>query len=86
MTAHHLIPSWQDCDMLELIAAVLKPLKAMTDALSGEQCVTISAVIPLLSHIYSTMEHEVGDTDITDEIKEHIVEGKVHRSRCSITA
>ena len=70
----HLIPSWQDCDMLESIAVALKPLKAMTDALSSEQCVTISAVMPLLSHIYSTMEHEVNDTEMTDEIEELIME------------
>ena len=70
----HLIPSWQDSDMLESIAAALKLLKVMTDALYSEQCVTISAVIPLLSHIYSTMEHEVDDTEITDEIKERIME------------
>ena len=60
--------------MLESITAALKPLKAMTDALSGEQCVTISAVIPLLSHIYSRIEHEVDDTEMTDEIKERIME------------
>jgi len=70
----HLMPSWQYCDELESIAAALKPLKVMMDVLSGEQCVTISVVIPLLSHIYSTMEHEVGNTDMTDEIKEHITE------------
>ena len=45
-SASHLIPSWQDCDILQSIAAALKPLKAITDALSGEQCVTISAVKP----------------------------------------
>ena len=73
-SSSHLIPSWQDCDMLESITAALKPLKVMTDALSGEQCVTISAVISLLSHIYSTMEHEVNDTEMTDEIKECIME------------
>ena len=45
----HLIPSWQDSDVLESIAVALKPLKAITDVLSDEQCVTISVVIPLLS-------------------------------------
>ena len=40
----HLIPSWQDCDILQSIAAALKPLKAMTNALSGESCVTISTL------------------------------------------
>ena len=72
----HLIPLWQD--VLESIAVILKPLKAMTDALSGEQCITISVVIPLLSHIYSTMEHEIGDIDMTDEIKERIMEAPKH--------
>ena len=41
----------------------------MTDALSGEQCVSISAVIPLLNHIYDTMEHDIGNTELTYEIK-----------------
>jgi len=53
-SSSHLIPSWQDCDALESIAVALKPLKVMTDALSGEHCVTISAVIPLLNYIYDT--------------------------------
>ena len=37
-TSAHLVPKWQDCDILHSIAAVLKPLKCMTDALSGENC------------------------------------------------
>ena len=32
----HLVPTWQDCDVLSSIVAALKPLKEMTDALSGE--------------------------------------------------
>ena len=35
-SSSHLIPSWQDCDILLSITAALKPLKVMTDALSGE--------------------------------------------------
>ena len=30
----NLIPTWQDCDVLDSISAALKPLKEMTDALS----------------------------------------------------
>ena len=44
----------------------------MTDALSGESCVTISAVKPILSHISDKLEEEDGDTDMTREIKERI--------------
>ena len=47
----HLIPTWQDRDVLDSVAAALKPLKVMTDALSGEKCITISAVKPLLNHL-----------------------------------
>ena len=42
----------------------------MIDALLGEQWVSISAVIPLLNHVYDTMEHDIGDTELTYEIKE----------------
>ena len=31
----HLIPTWQDCDVLDSISAALKPLKEMIDVLSG---------------------------------------------------
>jgi len=43
----HLIPSWQDCGVVQAVAAALKPLKEMTDALSAKKCPTISAVKPL---------------------------------------
>ena len=33
----HLIPSWQDCDVLDSITGALKPLKEMTDVLAGEK-------------------------------------------------
>ena len=42
ITSAHLVPTWQDRDILQSItAAALKPLKCMTNALSGESCVTI---------------------------------------------
>ena len=66
----HLVPSWQDVDVLECIDKVTKPLKDITDLLSGEKQVTSSAVKPLLSVINSTML-DVKDTDtpLTKEIK-----------------
>ena len=50
-SSSHLIPTWQDCNVLQAVAAALKPLKEMTDALSAEKCPTISAVKPLLNHL-----------------------------------
>ena len=71
-SSSHLIPSWQDCDILISVTSALKPLKIMTDALSGENCITISAVKPILNHISTELEEADGDTDMAKEIKERI--------------
>ena len=63
-TSAHLSPSWQDQDVLQSIADALKGLKTMTDALSAEKCVTISAVKPLLNHL--TEEVPVAEDDDSD--------------------
>ena len=49
-SSSHLIPTWQDSDVLQAVATAVKPLKEMTDALSVEKCPTISTVKPLLNH------------------------------------
>ena len=69
----HLIPSWQECDVLDSIVAALKPLKEMTDVLSGEKGVTVSAVKPII-HCITTEVHvdKEGDSDLTEEMKERI--------------
>ncbi len=64
----HLIPSWQDCDVLATIAAALKDLKEMTDALSGEASVTVSAIKPLLKYITAEILILIeGDSELTKE-------------------
>ena len=69
----HLSPSWQDRDVLQSIAAALKGLKTMTDALAAEKCVTVSAVKPLLSHLAEeVLVAENDDTDLTKEMKKRI--------------
>jgi len=52
--ARHLTPTWQDIEVLEVINKTLTPLADFTDALSGEQYVTISSVKPVL-HLFETM-------------------------------
>lgn len=47
--SRHLVLSWQDVDVLEAVKKVLSPLKDFTDALSGEQYVSISYLKPVLS-------------------------------------
>ena len=65
----HLVPTWQVRDVLQSIAAALKRLKCMTDALSGENCVMISVVKPLLSHLLEkVLVAEDHETDLTKKI------------------
>ncbi len=70
----HLIPTWQDIDVLESIQAALGPLANFTDMLSAENFVTMSAILPVL-HIlrrHVLMEAE-NDTQLTKDIKVRIL-------------
>ena len=68
-----MIPSWQNCDVLDSIIGALKPLKEMTDVLSGEKGVTVYAVKPIVQHITTELlVAKEGDTELTKEMKEWI--------------
>lgn len=71
----HLVPSWQDLEVLECINAALAPLKEFTDILSGSKYVTISAVKPIL-HRLSVVELACKEDDLplTCELKEEILQ------------
>ena len=49
----HLVPTWQDTDVLESINNALGPLQEFTDALSGEAYVSESYLKPVL-HLLRT--------------------------------
>lgn len=46
--ARHLVPTWQDIDVLESVKKALSPLRDFTDALSGENYVSVSYLKPML--------------------------------------
>lgn len=70
-----LIPTWQDGDVLELVSKALSPLLEFTDALSGEQVVTISYLKPVMSLFNSeVLAVKCDDTELTKKIKETILE------------
>lgn len=46
-----LLPTWQDMDVLTSIHKALHPLQEFTDALSGEEYVSISYLKPVLHHL-----------------------------------
>ena len=69
----HLSPSWQDQDVLWSIAAAVKGLKTIMDALAAEKCVTVSVVKPLLSHLAEeVLVAEDDNTDLTKEMEKRI--------------
>ena len=74
-SASHLIPMWQDIDVLESIGKALSPLHELTDILSGEQYVTVSAIRSMVRLIKTkTLHVETTDTDLTKFLKQQINE------------
>ena len=71
----HLVPSWQDLEILECLNATPAPLNEFTDILSGSKYVTISAVKPIL-HRLSVVELACKEDDLplTCELKEEILQ------------
>ncbi len=71
----HLVPQWQDTDVLESVSKALKPLQEFTDALSGEDYFSVSYLKPVL-HLFNTNILAVNDedSDLTNTIKSKILE------------
>ena len=70
----NIVPTWQDLDVLQAIDKAISPLSSLTDILSGEQYVTVSAVLPML-HILETdlLKVQETDTQLTKDIQHRIV-------------
>ena len=69
----HLVPSWQDFDILKSVLEAVKGFKDLTDLLSGEKRITCSAIKPLLEVIHDKMViPKDNDTALTIEIKQRI--------------
>lgn len=70
----HLVPTWQDMDVLESMNKALSSLKEFTDALSGELYPSVSYLKPVL-HLFNNqiLKHQDGDTELTTTIKEGIL-------------
>lgn len=66
----HLVPSWQDMDVLESLHLALNPLMEFTDSLSGDCYVTVSYLKPML-HLFRTQILKPSDdeTQLTKDIK-----------------
>ena len=65
-----LLPTWQYIDVLESIDKALSPLHELTDALSGEKYVTVSAVIPMIELLKSKiLKVDPADSQLTRSLK-----------------
>lgn len=63
-TSHLLSGWWQDSMVLKDVTGALRDFAELTDALSGETHVTISAVIPLLDYIKKKAEGDCSQGEI----------------------
>ena len=71
----HLVPTWQDIEVLQAIDKALSPLSSLTDILSADLYVTVSAVNPLLQLIEKKfLTEDSTDTQLTKDIKKHVKE------------
>ena len=70
---------------MESIDKTLSSLKKMTDLLSGEDYVTISAIKPMLQHIFEdVLKSEENDTTLTKDMRKIIKDDlEVHYSSAS---
>ncbi|XP_014195077.2 E3 SUMO-protein ligase ZBED1-like [Haplochromis burtoni] len=69
-TTRHLMLTWQDIEVLDLVSTALSPLLEFTDAFSAEEYVTISCVKPVLQMFNNDMlKVKEGDTELTKDIK-----------------
>ena len=70
----HLIPTWQDVEVLESLQAALGSLADFTDMLSGEEQVTLSTLNTVL-HILKTkvLSESADDTTLSAEIKDKVL-------------
>ncbi|XP_057691298.1 E3 SUMO-protein ligase ZBED1-like [Corythoichthys intestinalis] len=71
----HLIPTWQDIDVLESVSKSLDPLLDFTDALSGEDYISISCLKPVL-HLFNTqlLQGQDEETDLTKKLKKEMLD------------
>lgn len=71
----HLIPTWQDIDVLESVSKSLGPMLDFTDALSVDEYVSVSFVKPVIQLLNtSLLEMREENTDLTKNIKKMMLD------------
>lgn len=69
----HLLLTWQDIDVLQSLDKALSPLSNLTDILSGDEYVTVSALLPLMNLLDNKfLKVNEEDNQLTKDIKMRI--------------
>ena len=71
--ASHLLPTWQDIDVLTAINGAVSPLSAFTNVMSGEKYVTGSAVLPIVDLLSNCVLKENEGKSLTNDIRQKII-------------
>ena len=72
----HLIPTWQDTDVLDSLDKALSPLAEFTNIMSVEQYVSVSSLRPPLHHLKTEVlleQEDESDTTLTADIKQRVL-------------
>lgn len=71
--SRHLVPMWQDLEVLDATNKAVKPLQDFTDALSGETYVNVSYIKPVL-HLFRTslLKPQEEDVALTVTMKKNM--------------
>lgn len=71
----HLASTWQEMEVLESVSKTLSPLTEFTDALSGEEYISVSYLKPVLHLFNNTVLNPAqDDTDLTKNMKRAILQ------------
>lgn len=82
--ASHLVVTWQDLDVLTAINDALSPLAEFTNVMSGEKYVTISAVLPIINLLQtSVLKENTDDKPLTNELRSRIINDLSKRNQQS---
>ncbi|XP_067951337.1 E3 SUMO-protein ligase ZBED1-like [Watersipora subatra] len=68
------LPDADQFSVLESFASALEPFETLTDALSGDQDVTVSAVIPLVEHLIAIAKPVEALTPLATTIRKNVKE------------
>lgn len=66
--------TWQDISVLGVVNSGLEPVAEFIDILSGDNYVTVSSLLPIVTHLGGVLEESEEDAKLTADLKRVILE------------